>query len=464
MGGGGPGVVAAVCIRDHWDEMSESQRSWCVERACSEVVSTANKWGEVERMQRFGMSADRSCAWVVPLLLLEPLSSDQETRVKDALAALVTHPIDEVRRFAVSGIAEHFWPSDRALAIKCVNALAWEAMLIQVGRRKQEDKPYLERVDTGDILATAATTVRQAFWKHGGIPADASEHLDSRDWFSSSANVLIQTIMSRGVDDPVAVQAFVRSARTVVEWWDGDRDREARASRRERNDEAEYGLIQLLERFVFQSSPEIAKTILRPILDAVDRHPREVYSIVQGRPTLEDAAPNTPQYWFLWALFADAVKRSKWIAWLHRENPTGSEMLSALFLTSWWKEDVKHWSSLEGYAHLLHEFFDALRPTSLVFDCFVRFLYHVGEQSLPQAFIRLSAALRMGDSTEMLADPNTIFMLEVLLQRHIYRRGWHLKRDPELRNAVLHLLDVLVEQGSSACFGMRDDFVTPLVE
>jgi hypothetical protein len=52
-------------------------------------------------------------------------------------------------------------------------------------------------------------------------------------------------------------------------------------------------------------------------------------------------------------------------------------------------------------------------------------------------------------------------MLEVLLQRHVYARPLELKRDPALREAILYVLDVLVESGSSASFRMRDDFVTP---
>ena len=34
---GGPGFVAAVCVRDHWEEMSDDERDWCVGVVCSEV-------------------------------------------------------------------------------------------------------------------------------------------------------------------------------------------------------------------------------------------------------------------------------------------------------------------------------------------------------------------------------------------------------------------------------------------
>ena len=44
-GGGGhrtvaPAVVAAVCVRDRWDELSFDEQAWCVERICAEVYAT----------------------------------------------------------------------------------------------------------------------------------------------------------------------------------------------------------------------------------------------------------------------------------------------------------------------------------------------------------------------------------------------------------------------------------------
>jgi hypothetical protein len=62
----------------------------------------------------------------------------------------------------------------------------------------------------------------------------------------------------------------------------------------------------------------------------------------------------------------------------------------------------------------------------------------------------------------MLKKGNTVFLLEVLLQRYVYGRPLELKRQSDLRDAVLVLLDMLVDNGSSAAFRMRDDFVTPI--
>jgi hypothetical protein len=98
----------------------------------------------------------------------------------------------------------------------------------------------------------------------------------------------------------------------------------------------------------------------------------------------------------------------------------------------------------------VHELFESLPPASMVLDNYVRFLYHIGEKSLPEAFVRVAAALRRGDAQEMLKKTSTVFLLEVLLQRHVYWRPLELKSDSRIRESVIFILDNPVEMGSSA--------------
>jgi hypothetical protein len=245
----------------------------------------------------------------------------------------------------------------------------------------------------------------------------------------------------------------------LVEWWTRGDDRR---KRRSRNFHTESDVSQRLQEFLLRTSPEAAQEVLASALGAVDRHSRELHTIMQGLTGLQDSNPNTPQYWFLWGLFADAVKRAKWVSRLGDDrHPNGVDLLSAVFLTAFWKDNVRHWRFLDGYAHLVHALFEALPPTSIVLDDYTRFLYHIGQRSLPEAFVRVADALRRGDAEKMLEQKNTVFMLEVLLQRYVYGRPLELKRDARIREAVLFILDCLVETGSAAAFRMRDDFVTP---
>ena len=132
------------------------------------------------------------------------------------------------------------------------------------------------------------------------------------------------------------------------------------------------------------------------------------------------------------------------------------------FLGTWWKDGVRHWSSLEGYANRVHELFEGLPLSSTILDDYVRFLYHIGERSLPDAFVLVAKKLQLIESQKRPPlKSNTVFMLEMLLQRHVYTKPLQLKIKQEVRDAVLFLLDQLIESGSSASFLMRDDFVTP---
>jgi len=261
--------------------------------------------------------------------------------------------------------------------------------------------------------------------------------------------------------EPLAITGFARAAQTLVGWWDAEDERDETRSRPQRDRETETTISKLLQSFLMRTSRAAAETVLQPVLDAIDRHPREVHWLIQGLITTEDSEPNTPQFWFLWELFATRVRRAGWLADIDDEHPTGGEVVSVIFLGPWWKDEVRHWNSLVGYAHHLHTLFEELPPSSTVLHDYVRFLYHVGEQSLPEAFVRVANCLRSGDSRELLKKTNTIFMLEVLLQRYVYGKPFELKSELRLRDAILFLLDTLVENGSSAAFRMRDDLVTP---
>jgi hypothetical protein len=269
------------------------------------------------------------------------------------------------------------------------------------------------------------------------------------------------TILASDPDDPTSVAAFVRASQTLIKWWDGDDDRNQDQGRPERDHDSETALTECLQTFVMRASYESAKSIVEPLLIGIEHHPREIHWIIQGLTRIEDHSPNTPHYWRLWELFANRVRGASWVPGLSADHAIGSEVLSAIFLSSWWKENTRHWGSLEGHAHHVHALYEALPPSWVVLDRYVRFLYHIGEGSLPEAFGRIATSLKAGDPETMLADANTIFLLEVLLQRHVYGKPLALKRDHNVRQAVAYLLDVLVENGSAAAFRMRDDFVTP---
>jgi hypothetical protein len=81
---------------------------------------------------------------------------------------------------------------------------------------------------------------------------------------------------------------------------------------------------------------------------------------------------------------------------------------------------------------------------------------------MPNAFVLISKKLLQSEPKYMLSYKNTVFYLESLLRRYVYGHPGLIKSNTLIRDSVLHILDELVERGSSAAYRMRDDFVTPL--
>ena len=194
---GGPGFVAAVCVRDHWEEMSDDERDWCLNLVCSEVEREGDHWNQLARVQRSFMSADRPCAWVLPILVGKSRGDTQRTRVRQVLVVALTHAIDQVRWYAAFGIGSHLWAIDRELALRCVNALATEAMMVQQAADAEAGRPYAGRRQLDDIEAEAASLVRQRFFEADAIANDAYQTLDTTQWFGAEADGRILAILGQ---------------------------------------------------------------------------------------------------------------------------------------------------------------------------------------------------------------------------------------------------------------------------
>ena len=457
-GEGGPAYVASVCIRDHFDELTEEDAAWCIATVCEAIETSAVNWHQMARVQRFSMAGDRPSAWVIPSVLNKDLAGELRKRVARALPLAVLHPVDEVRSYAASGVAHHLWSADRGLALRCINALAIEAHMVEERWRTERVRPFNERADHGQTEYEVAVQILESFYDEPD--QSAYENLDVTEWHAADANCRILTILSGAPHDQLAVESFQRLSATLVTWWDSDDDRRGQ-QRRERSVDADIALATLMERFVLKVSSGDAEAILTPLLDAMDRHPTQVSQVLQGIVAAEDRLQETDKFWHVWKLFADRVRNATWLERIDDEHPRGGEIVDTVFLTRYWKDNVRHWRSLEEHAHNVHELFESLTPSTRIVDDYVRFLYSIGQQSLPSAFIRIATCLdAFGDQQR--ATSNTIFLLETLLRGYVYGRPMELKRNAKLREAILFLLDFLVEQGSSAAYRMRDDFVTPV--
>lgn len=454
----GATTVAAVCVRYHWDELSKTDQLWCVESICTELERSGDTWERMERVQREGPEGGRAAGWVLPLLIKKNVPKQLRNRIRKCLALAMTHPIDEIRTYTIWGVAAHLWQTDRALLYRCINALATEAILMEERKREESQKGYSERKFPEIVQVEVLKFVREGFFDDSIILPSAYEDLDMSGGYGAHAITQIGSIMRTSPDEPIAVKWFQRATSTMANWWKSGRNRQGSV-----HIAVESYLVKALEEFLFVTSVADASSILKPLLDSVDDHPDKLHRLVLGLISTEDQAPRPERFWFLWELFAERIVSASWMDNIGGQHPWGRDLIYAIFLVTWWKENVGHWKSLEGHAHKVDDLFVKLPPSGLVLNAYCSFLYHIGQQSMPHAFTLIAEKLRKEDPQKMLTRKgDTIFTLETLLQRHVYGKPIDLKRNEKRRESVLYLLDQLIENGSSAAYRMRDDFVTPI--
>lgn len=455
MGDAGP-HVAAVCLRDHADELSKEERDWCTAQVCAAVEAGVDDWTKTAHLPGF-MNAAVPAAEVIAQLAG---SEDLPAPILRTFASAITHPGDEIRMTAAAEAGRSLWRAHSELALRVVVALRNEAATVQHAFDEEQKKRYKERQRVEALQASAATIAR-AIMRGERRPDKETGAFDPSKWFGAEASTWILRILLGAPERSETAAAFVQISETLVAWWDADR-RDRSDPQTKRRYETESAIKHLLAESVFRVSEADATRILQPLLDAIHRHPDKVASVVRDLTTREAREPATARFWFLWKRFAEGLLTASWLANVDSEYSNATQFVSSVFLAVGWKDHVRHWRSLVGYAHFVHELFERVPVSAAVVYRYLLFLYHVGEQSLPHAYIRIAAKLRGGDPHRLLTAHQCVFLLESLLQRHVYAKPLELKTQEHLRTAVLYLLDELVEAGSSASFRMRDDFVTPL--
>ncbi len=147
---------------------------------------------------------------------------------------------------------------------------------------------------------------------------------------------------------------------------------------------------------------------------------------------------------------------------LRDEHSWGEKLTRALFLGLPWKEGVQDWKPLEQNWQRVDDLFCKLPICAVSLDAYCRYLYYVGERSLPGALALIRDKLKTDTGLRLLGLSNVVFCLDSILRRFVYGKPTLVKRDKRLRESILFLLDAMVENGSSSAYLIRDDFVTPL--
>ena len=443
---GGPGFVAAVCVRDHWDDMAVDDRRWCIDRLVTEI----------ERGSDSLMDSDAPAARMLPMILAhDPENLD----ILAAVARAITHERSEVRLSAAVGVGEYLGTQNREMALRCVGAFA---MLVNLLDEYEQRSPIGERqtlFGPADYEIEVADQVRQAFLE-GTIDGEAQlAFLDFRSWHGRDIARYILSVLEPLPDLDLSQRFLQRVAQGVADSWSNEEEDWPH----QRDYDFEYAMLPRLAKWVLGLSSANALDCCQPILSAVDHHPEEVGTFIAYLVLWEQDEPHEHEtcFWDIWRAFADSILEAPWLPGLESNYSTGADLVRRMLFGRIGVGSASTWTHLDGHEGEVDAFVTGLPATGPVLSAYIEYLYGVGTGALPNAFTVVAGRLEEGDATEILKHRNTVFQLEALLQRYISGVPMILRENPNLRSATVVILEKLVESGSSAAHSMLDHFAAP---
>ena len=117
---GAVGYVAAICIRDHWHEMTEEEQQWCLGTAIAEVEKECDSDDYMVHVSNNTMAADRPAAYVLPKIL--SLDSDNDI-VLTAVAKAITHASPQVSLWCAEGARNYLASEHPDLLMRCARGV-----------------------------------------------------------------------------------------------------------------------------------------------------------------------------------------------------------------------------------------------------------------------------------------------------------------------------------------------------
>ncbi len=333
----------------------------------------------------------------------------------------------------------------------------WSRLRRWVSNLLSRPKQLLEDEDAPRVQ-THSTAVREAFLSSSIDAEKEIRSLDLRTGPARSVVVPISSVLTSVPDSTLARDFHQNMAQAVV------------ISRTARHQDpsvdwqfdSNLAMVRRVCEFVLELPGDAALICCQPFLEIVASHPSEVEYFVTYLILQEDLATKSQtSFWEIWNALGDQLVSAKWSCDISDASSKGMAMTDKILFGIPWNEGVHHWNRLEGHERDVDALVGRLASASPILEAYARYLDGIGRRSLPAAFSSVVDMLRKGAPDELLGNQNTVLHLESQLGRYVYSEPYRLKSDPMLRSAVVHILDQLVEAGSSAAYSMRDDFVTP---
>ncbi|MGZ3578227.1 MAG: AVAST type 4 anti-phage nuclease Avs4 [Syntrophales bacterium] len=231
---------------------------------------------------------------------------------------------------------------------------------------------------------------------------------------------------------------------------------------RDREDRIDYSIrhsfLEKFAYFVLSSSEQDIPDYLKPFLDGFNGS-EAVSELFEQFILAEDRLDTYDKFWKVWTLFFE-----KMVA-LCKDGDgywyVDKIIKSYLFAQTPWKETATDWHTFkDSNSRFFEDIAKSIGHCPSALYALVKSLNNVADRYLNPGISWLSGMLTRNKNlcTKKL-ETNTLYYLESLVRKYIYKERERIRRTRQLKEEVLVILDFLVEKGSVVGYILRENIL-----
>lgn len=230
-------------------------------------------------------------------------------------------------------------------------------------------------------------------------------------------------------------------------------DREDRVDYKVRHD-----FLEKLAYFVLSSPKKEISEYLKPFIDKFNSS-EAIADLFEEFISAEDYLNSYENFWEVWSLFKEKIidmcKKGDGYWYINKI------VKSYLFAQNSWKESAVEWHTLkDDNKTFFKEIAENLGHCPSALYAISKLLNDIGSPYLDDGISWLSGMLKNNDNlSKAKLEVNTIYYLENLVKKYVYKNREKIRKTLELKQGVLVILDFLINKGSVIGYMLRENIL-----
>lgn len=441
-----PAPLAATGIKCFKEDMTTEQLLWCTETLVEVILDRVSS--NMHRVPYSGFFINYAIETIPHTLGLD-IGDELKSTVKQVVFLSLLYLVNNKAEYPFKIFRNSVWKIDSEYANACLAGMIQFARLIKqrkwytqgTSKANEEHAMFLKQVQT----LAERVSANQIIIDMTNLSFDTCS-----DFYLSFA---IQVIPF-DTNKPEHHELLSEILQLHIEW---NNDKRQRRHRDDLSFDAQIEVQRYVAKFILLQSENIGRRFFIEVLDSVFSGSDSIaYDCVKyvaqvlENIIIEQDSLQSESFWSIWGILEDRIRQS-----------SQKRYVSYLLLShQWWNSKADRWIPLQNKSLVMRRLVTEFGEYDL--KAVLKLLSGIGtEELMPDGLNWLRIVLeRFEDPKQELIDSDIFFYAEKLIQRTYYRYIRDIKRDHQLQQSLLVLLDLMMDAGSSLAFVVRERLIT----